>query len=264
MKNDLVLQGRYSAVVLSVLTHVGVAILLIKSTNFSSTHVAKKTPAIKSYIYTPPAIKKTPAILLPKPEAVKTEKEQPKKKIVPIETAVVKEKKISEKTVQPSTLSELEKATVVKAKTELDKLLDEIKPPKKLLQQKNIKAKSISRSAYSQLAKLNETLEQRFVENEAFERYRARSASVLDGEPFPVPHSIQQLTPEQQKEKNTTKMSDDLAIIKGDDGLCYIEQDLTSVGIEGVKAISGFKCGQSKFDKNFKAHMNKVLKKLGK
>jgi len=152
----------------------------------------------------------------------------------------------------------------VQPQTEIEQDLEAIKPPDKLLRQKAVKAKSISRNAYRQLEQLHDTLNQRFVEHETFERYRTRSPSVLHDTPHTVPHSMSQLTPEQKKEKNTVRMSDQLAIITGDDGRCFIEQDLSNVGIEGVKAISGFACGQSKFDKNFQTHMKKVLKKLGK
>jgi len=265
MKSDLVFKGRYSAVILSILGHIGVAILLVKSTNFASKPVTKKAAAIKSYIFTPPTIQKTPVETL-EPEVVKTQLEQLQEKLVHIEIPAKKDSKISNtvKTRPAKALEKQEETKPITAQTELDKLLAEIKPPEKLQQQKNIKAKSISHSAYSQLEKLNQILDQRFVENETFERYRSRSPSVLDSEPYPAPHSVQKLTPEQKKEKNTTRMSDDLSIIKGDDGLCYIEQDLTNVGIEGVKAISGFKCGQSQFDKNFQTHMKKVIKKLVK
>ena len=85
--------------------------------------------------------------------------------------------------------------------------------------------------------------------------------SVMHGEQIPVPHSNKQLTPEQEREKNTTKMSDDISITKYDNGICIIEREqFLGSPVEGSSSV--FFCGKSKFDQSFREHMKKVQKKL--
>jgi hypothetical protein len=52
--------------------------------------------------------------------------------------------------------------------------------------------------------------------------------------------------------------------VKNDDGSCTLIQDLSNVGMEGIKARSNFKCGQKKMEKSYDVHMDKILRKLGK
>ena len=88
-----------------------------------------------------------------------------------------------------------------------------------------------------------------------------RSPSVMHGEQIPVPHSQYKLTPEQERESKTTRMSDDISITKYDNGICTIERkQFLGSPIEG--SISAFACGESKFDKSFREHMKKVQEKI--
>lgn len=86
--------------------------------------------------------------------------------------------------------------------------------------------------------------------------------SVFNPTPPLVPKYTKQLTTEEKIENQTTSYSNDIAIIKDDDGNCSIKQDLTNVGIAGVTAIQYFKCGESKFDKHFRQHMKAVTDKI--
>ena len=86
----------------------------------------------------------------------------------------------------------------------------------------------------------------------------------MHGTPTLVPHSTVTQSNDEKKKQATLSMSADKSIIKGDDGNCSLVEDLSVVGMEGVTAVSGFSCGETKFDKSFREHMNKVRTKLGK
>jgi len=155
-----------------------------------------------------------------------------------------------------------------KATEELVKIKAKPSPEKKLsepLENKSATKKAVNKySALKQLEQLRSKLKEKMFENEAFEYSRPRTGSVMHGIPIPVPTSIIPLTREQKKAKNTTRFSDGLSVTKNDNGTCTIERDLSNVGIEGVTALSSVSCGISKDKKDFRLHMEKVLKKLGK
>jgi hypothetical protein len=85
----------------------------------------------------------------------------------------------------------------------------------------------------------------------------------MHGKQIPVPHSIQNLTPAQEKEKNTIRMSDNISITRLGNGYCTIERKQFN-GSPVPASSSGFACGESDFDKSFKAHMKKVNDKIGR
>ena len=69
------------------------------------------------------------------------------------------------------------------------------------------------------------------------------------------------LTPEQVREKNTTKVSSDISIIKNDNGTCIIEREqFLGSPVEGSTSV--FSCGESKFDRDFREHMKKIQDKI--
>ena len=86
--------------------------------------------------------------------------------------------------------------------------------------------------------------------------------SVFNPEPTLVPKSKNSESLDERIEKNTTRYSDDIEIIKHDNGTCSIKQDLSSVGMEGVTALQYFACGQTKIEKAFSAHMKAFQQKL--
>jgi hypothetical protein len=59
-------------------------------------------------------------------------------------------------------------------------------------------------------------------------------------------------------------MGPGIAITKGDDGRCSITQDLNAYGLSEGSSRQFFSCGESKFDKIFREHMEKVKVKLGR
>lgn len=116
-------------------------------------------------------------------------------------------------------------------------------------------------SSYKQLDSLRNSINEKIISQGITEFQQFRSPSVMHGEQIPVPHSTKQLSPEQEREKNITKMSDDISITKYDSGICTIERkQFLGSPVEG--SIAAFSCGESKFDKGFREHMKKVRDKL--
>ena len=116
-------------------------------------------------------------------------------------------------------------------------------------------------SAYKQLNNLRSSINEKIMADELSKLQQFRSPSVMHGEQIPVPNSTIQLTPEQEREKRITRMSDDISITKYDNGMCTIERkQMLGSPVEGSSSM--FACGESKFDQNFRAHMQKVRDKI--
>jgi hypothetical protein len=241
----LTLKGRSPALLVSILVHIFIFVLLNRMDN----HAPKKSPppkkAIKSYLY-----KKPPA---------------PKENTTP--------EKIKETTidvVEPAPMEKKEIEIVIASEntpTKEEENVHTIIPP--LPEKDNNKSPTErmalpSFSALEQLSKLRNNINKQSVQK-GFQQYQQhRSVSSMHGEPIPVQHSKTQPTDEEKKEAATTTFSDNVAIRKSDDGLCFVERDLSNVGMEGVKSVAAFACGSSKFDKSFRTHMKKIKAKLGK
>ncbi|MBL4764410.1 MAG: hypothetical protein JKX67_03890 [Colwellia sp.] len=116
-------------------------------------------------------------------------------------------------------------------------------------------------SAYKQLNNLRSAINDKIITEQLSELQQFRSPSVMHGKQFPVPHSTIQMTAEQKKTQNTTRMSDSISITKYDNGLCVINRE-QFFGSPIEASSSAFACGESKFDKSFRAHMKKVQEKL--
>ncbi len=246
------LKGRFSAVILALILH-AVLLLLISYTLVIPAPEKIPPKAIKSYLYTPPPVTTLPEPI-PSPEP-KTEKEQVQKQQqhpTPTET---------EENPQQVVKSKKEK-TPEQAKIEIEK--SEVSEPVAKTKSLPLTTPNLVFTPQKQLDELKQRLDQQIIEQQIYQHNRRKSISVLDGTPEAVPHSTKQLTQEEKTEQTTYQMSSDLKTIKGDDGTCLIVQDLSNVGMVGVTAVQSFSCGQSKFDNSFKAHMKKVLKKLGK
>ena len=207
----------------------------------------EKPQSIKSYIYTPVKIKQEPANI-----------ENP-----------VKNQPTPELSPQPK----IEKAAAVTnlAANSVESPADTNK--KAQIDDKQVQAalvekpKQLSKktfSAHKQLSKLRSQLNQQIMTQEYSAQSETRSHSAMHLAPKPVPHSVPILSQEQKDKANTTSYSSDTNITKYENGTCMVEQDLSSVGIAGVKSQQYFACGESKFDKSFREHMKKVQAKLGK
>jgi hypothetical protein len=115
-------------------------------------------------------------------------------------------------------------------------------------------------SSYEHLSRLREQLQKQQREQAFNQVIQQRSVSLIDGDPLPVPHTIVPLTREQQYQKNTST-SHVGAITKHDNGTCTIHRQQV-LGSPVEASTSSFACGESKFDNNFKKHMQKVKNKL--
>jgi hypothetical protein len=268
-QKDTVLKGPYTAIIVSVLLHLVLLLALIYGAQNSPKVIKQAKPkptAIKSFLYSAPKkkpLKKPPPtkVILDKVVA----KKAPDKKIPAKKVAA---KKVTSK---PSTAKVLPK--------KITRDLPSVPPTKKLSQQKPsqvtnaVKSETVttknkvsgtsrgSFSSYDRLSRLREKLANQQRDDAFAELTQQRSASVMDGEQFPVPKTTVPLTQEQTYEKNTSK-SHVGSITKNDNGTCTIHREQI-LGSPVEATTSSFACGESKFDKGFREHMQKVQAKLG-
>jgi hypothetical protein len=240
-----VLKGRYTAIIISILAHLLFIFLLIQ---FSPTQPKKMTKliakkAIKSYLYRPVIveIKEDPVS-----QKLEVKKPQPEESL---KTVALK------KPVKTEPLPKLIKNKLIKsnkkytpAATKRVKAAPLPSLPTKVL------------SPQESLRRLRENINQQAT-FEAFKEYsQIRTATVMDGEQIPVPHSVVPLTVD-EKHKQNTSTSNINSITKHDNGTCTIVRE-QMVGSDLEGSISSFACGESKFDKSFRLHMEKVRSKL--
>ncbi len=224
------LKRPYFAISISIFVHLLLALLLFfmaEKQQIKDVKIVKQT--IDSYLYKIPA-----KSIIKEKEKVKTEAQQN-----PIEQSK------AAPPVTPISSLPIKPAESVKAKLKTET-------------KKTVRA---TFSAFQQLNSLRNSINEKIMADELSKRQQFRSPSVMHGEQVRVPHSNEQLTAEQEREKNTTRMSDDISITKYDNGICTIERKQMLVSpIEG--SSSAFACGESKFDRSFREHMKKVQQKL--
>lgn len=231
-------------VAISIFVHVILSIVLFFLAEKQQPIPIKTTnKAIKSYLYKIP--KKTVEIAHP------VVKQRPVK-----ETPIVDETKK-----QPIEINQVTDAVVMNKKQTATVL----KKPKAVnIKKDSSKAETPSPkafSSYNQLQNLRKSIQNKYIAEGIEKLQEFRSPSIMHGEQIPVPHSKKQLSPDQVREKNTTKMSDSISITKNDNGTCIIERE-QFLGSPVEASTSIFSCGESKFDKSFRAHMKKVQDKL--
>ena len=241
-----VLKRHYTTILVSVFVHVVLVILLVFLAEKPQPKPLEITPkAIKSYLYKKPAkrvIVKKAAVQLEEKKVIEKQvalkQDKPKKKVVEKEKPQTELKVNRASAPVYPTASQSEKA--------------------KTTTHKPVKA---AFSAYKQLDSLRKSINEKMMMQAVAERQQFRSPSVMHGKQIPVPHSNKQLTAEQKREQRITKMSNDISITKYDNGICTIEREqFLGSPVEGSSAA--FACGESKFDKSFRAHMKKVQAKL--
>jgi hypothetical protein len=226
--------------VLSVVLHL-LFVVLISYFGISSVYTDKgivKVPAIKSYLYKKPKTQNEQSLsTLPKekiePETLKETEQTPKPE--PQESKPVQQKEIQQ----------------------IKELTAPLENQQEPLPQKTI-------STAEQIEKLRSKINRQSISQYALPERRSNTGSPLHGEPTLVPHSKKALTREEKLKAATLETGPNSQIIKGDNGNCTVINDLSSVGMEGIKSVQGFNCGENKFDRSFREHMNKVRRKLGK
>ena len=251
------LKKHYLAISVSVFVHVLLGFLLFfvaEKQQPKQVQITQK--AIKSYLYKMPA---KPVIL--EPVAVKKVPEE-----VSIKEEVIVTKEIAKEEIKiEKKPTELKQENVVQAviKKENNLKLEEASKASSLTKPKTTTKKAVQAtfSSYKQLDNLRNSINKKIIEQGVSDFQQFRSPSVMHGDQIPVPHSTEQLTPEQEREKRTTRMSDDISITKYDNGICTIEREqFLGSPVEG--SSSAFACGESKFDKSFREHMQKVRDKI--
>ena len=229
-------------------------ILLAKTSQFTMPAKVAEVKAIKSYLYKKPIkkIQPTKPVQTPAKKVTELQPEAPKKTVKPLES-----KPLETKPAEPQPKA---KQTKPSKQTKTTSQSTDKSTPKAPQDLKPTKPKAKSFSAYGQLNKLRNSINQQMLEKD-FQEYQAvRSHSKMHAQPFPVPHSEVQLTPEQIKEKNTSNYGGG-TITKLDNGLCIIERE-QFIGSPVEASTSAFNCGESKFDASFREHMKKVQEKL--
>jgi len=240
-----VLKTHSTTFLASILVHVVLFILLLFVAEKKQPQQLDITPkAIKSYLYKMP------------PKAVTVKQAPIKPEVTPEKIVDVKEKKVI---TDKKKIEESAKKASAKEPAASSKPLSTVVKNQSI--SKVSKPAQTTFSAYKQLNSLRDSINEKMMNQELAEIQQFRSPSVMHGKQIPVPHSSEQLTPEQEREKRTTKMSDDISITKYDNGVCTItrEQFLGSP-VDG--SSSAFACGESKFDKSFREHMKKVSDKI--
>ncbi len=226
------------AIFVSIVVHLLLAFLFFFiSENQQVKEVKTPKKAIKSYLYKRPAQPTVKQVIREEERAVVLKQEN--------YVQAVMKKAEKQKTTELSKIQTSVTSTTslsVKSKTEIRKPVQ------------------ATFSAYKQLDRLRNSINEKIIAQELSERQQFRSPSVMHGEQIPVPHSNKQLTSEQEREKKVTRMSNDISITKYDNGVCTIEREqFLGSPIEG--SSSAFACGESKFDKSFREHMKKVQEK---
>lgn len=241
----------YVSIAISILVHLLLACLLYiiaEKEQIKPERSVKK--AIKSYLYFMPT-KNMPT----KEVELSSEAQEIK---IRDNLATLKQKPPFNAEIKTAEIKTAENSSTVKPKKSIQPTaaIPQVKP-----KPKSQNPTQASFSVYKQLNNLRNTINEQAMLQELTELQQFRSPSVMHGEQASVPHSFAQLTPEQERKKNTTKMSNDISITKYEDGSCTIDREqFLGSPVEG--SSSAFACGESKFDKSFREHMKKVQEKI--
>ena len=265
------LKGSYTAIIVSVLLHLLLLITLIYGAIDSPKVIKQEQPkvtVIKSFLYAAPKIitVKKVAKKVITTEKIVTEIKPPKK---------INAQKIAIKKLSDNSQSKLVAKRLLNQPVAIPITMPETTPMNKAppTQVTNaVKSESVTTinkvagdnrgnfSSYDRLSRLRKKLDNQQRDQAFAELTQKRSASTMDGEPFPVPKTLVPLTADQQHKLNTST-SHVGSITKNDNGTCTIQREQI-LGSPVAATTSYFACGESKFDKSFREHMQKVQAKL--
>lgn len=236
--------GHHKSIIYSLILHLLILVALVYFSKKSAplNQEKQKVKTVQSYIYQPPKAK----VEQRKPDIIEQAKANEPKTVEQIE------KKAETKPPQEPQTAKQPVAT-----QSIPAVIPETREKKEQQAQATF-------SPYAQLNKLRSDINQSISNNDIPTYRGATSGSPMHGRQEVVPDSIVSETSDARHARTTQRYSDRLAITKNENGTCTIVEDLSAVGIEGVKAVSGFSCGESKDKKAFREHMEGVLKKLGK
>lgn len=255
-------QGRSKPFILSIIAHLAIILALIYSKpEVHLPPVAKESAKpLTSYLYTP----KTPT------KVTQTKKLTKQEKIKAKASVKAPEKKLSstkpsqqneQQKVAPASVPEVPAKPVKQADLPLSPLPTENTSNSRVITSTK-SDQTISINPLKQLENIRQSIDKATIKSELAERFQHHSLSSMHPNPAAVPKSVIPLTRDEMKNKNTQQLSGSLSITKTDDGVCVITEDLSSVGIEGVKATSVARCGITKMQRRFRDHMKKVTTKF--
>lgn len=252
------LKGPYTAIVISVLLHLLLLLALIYGATQQPKIIKKDKPkieSIKSFLYSAP---KKIVIESTSPSKNTDEKKAAQK--------VQKKQNIPSKIVSTEVLKPAVKIPPAKpivkqaSNPSSTQVTNAVKSETVTTKNKVLGASRGNFSSYDRLSKLREKLGNLQREQAFVELTQPRSNSLMDAEPFPVPKTIVPLTVDQQKKLNTSS-SHVGSITKNDNGTCTIYREQV-LGSPVHATTAYFACGESKFDKSFREHMEKVQAKF--
>lgn len=260
-------KGTYTAVIFSLLIHslLLVAILITQSKKEHTIKPVPKMPPIKSFIYyAPNLVKAEPKVIDTESRAEESNTKAPASEHNdPLENSNAVDdvpsniEKIIDRVIEknPETATQITASKTV----ELPEAHLKIAKSKPLPEPTKQKLDS-----FTQLQRLRSKQNKHSVPitDNPYQRYQP--PSVFNSNSKPVPHSVPLKDEEKEREKNTKNMGGGITITKGENGVCWIAQDLSVYGLSEGSSIQSFSCGESKFNKSFREHMKKVKNKLGK
>ncbi|GAW94991.1 MULTISPECIES: hypothetical protein [Colwellia] len=257
------LKGSYTAIFISVLLHLLLLIALINSSINRPKVIKKKPPKvtiIKSFLYSAP--KKVVSKKV-SPQEIITQKTTAEKIIAEIAAPQQTE---NQKIALGQTVAKIlaNKAVttpvIAVAKAPPRQVSNTVKSTTVTTENKVLAVSQGSFSSFERLSRLRQKVAEQQRQQAFTELTQKRSASIMHGEPFPVPHTVVPLTRD-QKHKLNTSVSNNTRITKNDNGSCtMVTEQMYGSPIEATR--TSFACGESKFDKGFREHMQKVQAKL--
>ncbi len=254
------LKGSYTAIFVSIFVHVILLLALFfgaEKTERTAKANKPEVQVIKSFLYKAP--KKAPP---KKVTAKKVTNDQVVTEIKPSTETIVK--KLAPAAVAPTPVIANEKPSNTPKPSSKETPSQVTNAVKSDFNTTTNKVPGTSRgnfSSYDRLSRLRQKLDNQQRDKAFADLTQQRSVSAMDGEQFPVPESIIPLTREQKYIQNTSK-SHVGTITKNDNGTCTIYREQI-LGSPVEATTSTFACGESKFDKSFREHMQKVQAKLG-
>jgi hypothetical protein len=256
------LKKHFFTIVISIFVHLLLISLLLLTTKKQISQPVKITNvAIKSYLYQMPTkfVAVNPiavTTMLTEAEIIKVVKEQKK-------TEDKKSKEMLPKNVVENMVKEVQKNNYSENYSQRNKSGEKPSIIKRDLiptVQTTKESASVKFNSFQQLNNLRNSINNKIIEQEILNLQKFKSPSIMHGNPDFVPHSYNKLTAQQERENNTTKISSDISFVKNDNGTCIIEREqFLGSPVEGSTSV--FTCGESKFDKNFREHMNKIRNK---
>lgn len=133
-----------------------------------------------------------------------------------------------------------------------------------MFEKKKILQSPLSTKTFSAIEAINEKRDQAMFESATQLGDSQAKGSIFNPNPALVPHSTVTINEDEKRKNATQTLGGGIEMIKGEDGTCYVERDLSSIGMNGVTSRESFACGLSEFDKAFNTHMKKLKNKMGK